>query len=133
LTNEPLVIEAPPTGNRYFVIQLVDMFTDNFAYIGTRTTGKNGGVFLLTGPDNKFSVSGDKFDRVITSRSRYVALATRTATDGTDSLEVFALQDKLKLTPLSQYMGWPPVQATLQQPDFPVYNAKIRRNRHAIR
>lgn len=127
LTNEPLVIEVPPTGDRYFVIQLVDMFTDNFAYIGTRATGKNGGTFLLVGPDNKVSVPGDKFDRVITARSRYVALATREATDGTeeDAKEVFALQDKLKLTPLSQYMGWPPVPATLQQPDFPMYNADM--------
>ncbi|MFQ5645238.1 MAG: DUF1254 domain-containing protein, partial [Thiogranum sp.] len=126
LKDEPLVIKVPPTGDRYFVIQLVDMFTDNFAYIGTRATGKKGGVFLLVGPDNKVSVPGDKFDRVITSRSRYVALATREATDGTeaDARKVFALQDKLELIPLHQYMGWPPFPVTLQQPDFPPYDAK---------
>ncbi|MFQ5641958.1 MAG: DUF1254 domain-containing protein, partial [bacterium] len=126
LKDEPLVIKVPPTGDRYFVIQLVDMFTDNFAYIGTRATGKKGGVFLLVGPDNKVSVPGDKFDRVISSRSRYVALATREATDGTeaDARKVFALQDKLELIPLHQYMGWPPFPVTLQQPDFPPYDAK---------
>jgi len=126
LRDEPLVIKVPPTGDRYFVIQLVDMFTDNFAYIGTRATGKNGGTFLLVGPDNKVSVPGNKFDRVITSRSRYVALATREATDGTkaDAKKVFALQDKLELIPLHQYMGWPPFPVTLQQPEFPPYNAK---------
>ncbi len=126
LRDEPLVIQVPPTGDRYFVIQLVDMFTDNIAYIGTRATGKQGGTFLLVGPDNTISVPANKFDRVITARSRYVALATRTATDGTpaDAKQVFALQEKLKLIPLHQYLGKPPFPVTLQMPEFPVYNAK---------
>lgn len=127
LTHEPLVIKVPPTGDRYFVIQLVDMFTDNFAYIGTRATGKNGGTFLLVGPDNKVSIDASKFDRVITSRSRYVALATREATDGTpeDAKKVFALQDKLALIPYHRFLGNPPFPMTLQQPEYPLYNAKM--------
>ena len=49
LRTEPLVITVPPTGDRYFVIQLVDMGTDNFSYIGTRATGRDGGSFVLVG------------------------------------------------------------------------------------
>ena len=41
LSQEPLVIIVPPTNETYFVIQLVDLFTDNTAYIGTRATGKD--------------------------------------------------------------------------------------------
>jgi Protein of unknown function (DUF1254) len=36
------VITVPATGDRYFVIQLVDTGTDNFAYIGPRATGRDG-------------------------------------------------------------------------------------------
>ncbi len=79
LRTEPLGISVPPTGERYFSIQLVDMFTDNFAYIGTRETGPDGGVFVLVGPTFKGALPADKFDRVIISRSHFVALATRTA------------------------------------------------------
>ena len=61
LRTEPLVISVPPTGKRYFSIQLVDMFTDNFAYIGTRETGPDGGVFVLVGPTYKGSLPADKF------------------------------------------------------------------------
>ncbi len=50
LRREPIVVSVPPTGDRYFVIQLVDMGTDISAYIGTRVTGRDGGDFLLVGP-----------------------------------------------------------------------------------
>ncbi|MCP8899503.1 DUF1254 domain-containing protein [Gilvimarinus xylanilyticus] len=124
LSREPLVIEVPPTGDTYFVVQLVDMVTDNFAYIGTRTTGTEGGTFLLTGPDNKGAFSSDKFDQVITSQSRYVALATRTATDGTPegNEKAFAIQDGLKLAPLSQYLGEGEPKPVVD-PEFSIYNA----------
>ena len=55
LRTEPLVISVPPTGDRYFVIQLVDGSSDNLAYIGTRETGRNGGEFVLVGPNSHWS------------------------------------------------------------------------------
>ena len=36
--------------DRYFSVQLIDYYTQNFDYIGTRTTGNGGGTFLLAGP-----------------------------------------------------------------------------------
>ncbi|WP_435135835.1 DUF1254 domain-containing protein [Formosa sp. A9] len=125
LSDEPLVIEVPKLGDTYFVIQLVDMFTDNFAYIGTRTTGKNGGTYVLVGPDNNGSIPAGKFDDVIVSKSRYVALATRTATDGTESgnKKAFAIQDGLKLHALSAFLGTDAPKATDFKPNFPIYNA----------
>ncbi len=125
LSQEPLVITVPPTGDTYFVTQLVDMATDNFAYIGTRVTGKKGGTYLLVGPDNSGAWPADKFNDVISSRSRYVALATRTATDGTEkgNKKAFAIQDGLKLTPLSAYLGTAKPTSTWQE-NFPVYNTE---------
>ena len=44
LRTEPIVITVPQIEkNRYFSIQLVDLYTFNFDYIGTRTTGNEGG------------------------------------------------------------------------------------------
>src|SRR6201985_2066009 len=51
LRSEPVVISVPKMEkNRYFVCQLMDLYTFNFAYIGSRTTGNNGGNYLIAGP-----------------------------------------------------------------------------------
>lgn len=127
LSQEPLVIIVPPTNETYFVIQLVDLFTDNTAYIGTRATGKDGGTFLLVGPDNKVSVPTKGFDRIITARGRYIALATRTATDGSEegNRKAFAIQDGLDLIPLSGYLSVDSPSPSSHIPDFPVYNSEL--------
>ena len=51
LRSEPIVLTVPKMEeNRYFSIQLIDMYTHNFDFIGTRTVGNNGGSFLIAGP-----------------------------------------------------------------------------------
>jgi hypothetical protein len=51
LRAEPLVLTMPIVEkNRYFAAQLIDLYTHNFAYIGSRTTGNDGGSFMLAGP-----------------------------------------------------------------------------------
>jgi len=51
LRAEPLVLTVPAMEKeRYFSVQLIDYYTFNFDYIGTRTTGNGGGSFLLAGP-----------------------------------------------------------------------------------
>ena len=57
LRAEPLVLTIPPIEkNRYFSVQLIDVYTYNFDYIGTRTTGNGGGNYLLAGPGWKGEV-----------------------------------------------------------------------------
>ncbi|MFJ6417364.1 DUF1254 domain-containing protein [Paeniglutamicibacter sp. NPDC091659] len=51
LRAEPMVLTVPKIEReRYFSIQLIDLYTHNFAYIGSRTTGNDGGSFLVAGP-----------------------------------------------------------------------------------
>ena len=50
LGNGPASVTLPSTGNRYFSLQLLDMYTNNVAVLGTRTIGGAGGRFTLTGP-----------------------------------------------------------------------------------
>ncbi len=122
LRAEPQVITVPPTGDRYFVIQLVDMQTDNFAYIGTRSTGRQGGEFLLLGPRFKGALPDRGFTRVIVAPSDFVALATRTAINGSDDLPgVIEVQDGLSIRALSVVLG---VDAPAAAPDvaFPAFD-----------
>lgn len=51
LHEEPLLLTVPPVENgRYFSVQFIDAYTFNFDYVGTRTTGNEGGTYLLAGP-----------------------------------------------------------------------------------
>ncbi len=57
LRAEPYVLKVPEIEEkRYFSIQLIDLYTHNFAYIGSRATGNGGGHFLIAGPDWKGDV-----------------------------------------------------------------------------
>lgn len=50
LSGGPLLLRVPGAGRRYYVLQFVDAWTNNFAYVGRRATGTAPGTFLLTPP-----------------------------------------------------------------------------------
>ena len=51
LRAEPIVLTMPVIPkDRYFTVQLIDAYTFNFDYIGSRVTGNDGGSFLIAGP-----------------------------------------------------------------------------------
>ena len=51
LRTEPMVFVVPPIPkDRYWSLQLIDLYTHNFDYVGSRTTGKGGGTFMIAGP-----------------------------------------------------------------------------------
>src|SRR3546814_6164990 len=47
---EPLILTLPDTAGRYHVVPIMDMWTEVFATLGTRTTGNDGGTVALVGP-----------------------------------------------------------------------------------
>ena len=108
LRTEPRVIEVPPIpDNRYFVVQLVDMFTYNYGYIGTRTTGDGGGNYLIAGPSWR-GAAPDGIVKVYQANSNYVFALGRVAVNGpADLANGVALEAKFNIQPLSAFAGTP--------------------------
>ncbi|MGO6704976.1 DUF1254 domain-containing protein, partial [Rhizobium ruizarguesonis] len=91
LTKEPLIISAPDTAGRYYLLPMLDMWTDVFASPGWRTTGTAAGQFLVTPPDWTGTVP-DGVTR-LAAPTPYVWIIGRTKTDGpSDYAAVHAIQ-----------------------------------------
>ncbi|MGY3479548.1 DUF1254 domain-containing protein [Bradyrhizobium ottawaense] len=106
MTKEPVVISAPDTDGRYYLLPMLDMWTDVFASPGWRTTGTKAGNFLVTPPGWSGTVP-DGMTR-INAPTPYVWLIGRTKTDGPPDYDaVRAIQAGYKVSLLSEF-GKPP-------------------------
>ncbi|MFE4948717.1 DUF1254 domain-containing protein [Leifsonia sp. NPDC056665] len=106
----PVRLTVPAVGDRYYVLQFVDAWTNNFAYVGTRATGSSAGEFLLVPPGWE-DERGDE-DRgesaVIRFPTRVGTIVGRWAVAGEDDLPaVHALQDATALTPTLEMFAPP--------------------------
>ncbi len=103
---EPLVLTIPEIEKeRFYEVQLIDLFTHNFAYVSTVATGNVPGKYLITGPDWKGEVpKGIK--EVIPCETELLFSIIRTQLFTPDDLKnVKAIQDAYRLEPLSSYLG----------------------------
>lgn len=82
LSQGPVTLTLPPTGDRYFSLALMDAYTNNFAILGTRTTGPNGGTFTLVGPNDAAEGA-----RVVRAPTNHVWALGRVVVYGPDDLE----------------------------------------------
>jgi hypothetical protein len=108
LRSEPVVITVPKMeANRYFVFQLMDLYTFNFAYIGSRTTGNDGGNYLITGPGWK-GEAPKGISKVIPSETSLLSVVGRTQLFNPADLDnVKKIQAGYKVQPLSTFEGMP--------------------------
>jgi hypothetical protein len=108
LRAEPLVLTVPTIEKqRYFSVQLIDYYTFNFDYIGTRTTGNGGGSFLLAGPGWK-GTTPKGIKKVFRSETELAFPGYRTQLFNPDDLDnVRKVQAGYKVQTLSAFLGQP--------------------------
>lgn len=104
LRAEPLVISVPAIAtDRYYSLQFIDMYTHNFAYVGSRATGSEAGHYLLAGPGWK-GTPPVGITSVIRSETEFAFVLYRTQLFGTSDLEeVKKIQTQYVVRTLSQF------------------------------
>jgi hypothetical protein len=102
LSKEPIVLSVPDTKGRYYMMPLLDAWTNVFASPGKRTTGTKAGSFAVTGPGWTGKLPGGVTQ--IKAPTNTVWITGRTQTNGpSDYAAVHALQKQYKLIPLSAF------------------------------
>ena len=108
LRAEPLVLTVPAIEkDRYYSIQLIDAYTFNFDYIGSRATGNDAGSYLIAGPNwNGEAPAGIK--KVIKAETQFVLALYRTQLFNPEDIEnVKKIQAGYKAQTLSSFLGQP--------------------------
>lgn len=119
LDKQPVVIQVPDFGNRFFTYQIVDHRTDSFAQIG-KQYGTKPGFYLLVGP----TWSGDipkGINQVFRSSTDLAAVFPRSFQDDTaeDKAAIQALLNQIIVYPLSEFTGTMKTKEWKQAPAFP--------------
>jgi hypothetical protein len=99
LTRNPVVLNVPDTNDRYYVMQLLDAWTNTFSSIGRRTTGTGAGKFAIVGPDWKGILPENV--QAVKSPTNTVWILGRILVKGEDDLDnAQAIQKQFTLTSL---------------------------------
>ncbi|WP_413904939.1 DUF1254 domain-containing protein [Candidatus Skiveiella danica] len=108
LRAEPMVLCMPAIEKaRYYDVQLIDLYTNNFGYIGSRATGNGAGCYLVSGPEWQ----GEKppgIAKSFRSETQLGLVIYRTQLfNPADMDNVKKIQAGYKLQPLSTFLGKP--------------------------
>jgi hypothetical protein len=108
LSEGPMVLSLPDVSSRYYLMQLLDGWTNVFSSLGSRTTGNASGRFVIAGPDWKGEIPTDH--KLVQSPTNLAWIIGRTQTNGKgDYAAVHSIQDQYKLEPLDPNHSAPPL------------------------
>ncbi|WP_035346931.1 DUF1254 domain-containing protein [Edaphobacter aggregans] len=119
LAQEPVVIQVPDFGDRFWVYQVVDQRTDSFAQLG-KMYGTKPGFYLLAGPDWK-GTTPNGIAGVFRSKTSLGIVIPRAFMDDTDE-DRKAIQPVLQgilLYPLSKFTGQTQTKDWAAMPNYP--------------
>jgi hypothetical protein len=130
LRAEPVVIQVPQVTDRYYVLQLEDLFGHDAHYIGSRATGPGARTYLAVGPRWE-GEAGDEFDGVLPFDTDLVFVIGRTQLLGADDVPALAkVMADYSVQPLSAYRG---LTVPAAEPvEWPVWNDEASRDERFI-
>jgi len=121
IRNEPAVITVPEMETeRFYHFQLVDLYTHNFGYIGTLTSGNNAGHFLIAGPNWK-GKKPEGIKEIIRCETGVFFTVVRTQLFNPEDIDnVKKIQDAYDLKGLNAYLGQdaPPAAPKIDFPEW---------------
>jgi hypothetical protein len=129
LRREPIVLRAPDSHGLYYMVEIVDMWTNAFAYVGGQATGYKGGTFALVGPGWKGTLPPGM--KRIDSPTPWVLIQPRVHIYDNGKIDLARARNVLgaiKPIGLAEYTGKPPLPAAayayptplITNPDLPV-------------
>jgi hypothetical protein len=102
LSEQPMVLSVPDTGGRYYLLPMLDAWTNVFASPGSRTTGTHSGDFAIVGPDWRGELP--RRMREIDAPTSMVWIIGRTQTNGRRDYDaVHSIQSGYRLTPVGAW------------------------------
>ncbi|HKS09877.1 MAG TPA: DUF1214 domain-containing protein [Pyrinomonadaceae bacterium] len=116
---EPVVVQVPDMGERFFVYQIVDLRSDSFASVGSMY-GTKPGFYLLVGP-NWTGPTPKGIHEVFRSTTNTGFVCPRLFMDDTDEdrKTIQPLINQVDVYPLSEFDGTMKVHDWSKAPDFP--------------
>jgi hypothetical protein len=124
LSRQPIIVRAPDSAGRYYMIQIVDMWTNAFAYIGGIATGYKGGTFALVGPSWQGQLPPGV--KRIDCPTRWVELQPRVhVKNAADLPAARKVLHAITVTGLAEYSDGPAPQAVVYRYDTPRVNPEV--------
>jgi hypothetical protein len=124
LGREPIILNAPDSQGRYYMVEICDMWANAFAYVGGMATGYKGGTFALVGPgwQGKLPAGIKRID----CPTRWVELQPRVhVKNAADLLAARKVLRGIKVQGLAQYNGGPAPTPIAYSYATPKINPKV--------
>ena len=124
LSQQPIILSAPNSNGRYYMVQIVDMWSNAFAYVGGTATGYQGGTYALVGPgwDGRLPAGVTRID----CPTRWIELQPRVhVKNAADLANARKVLHAITATGLAQYGGGPTPAAIAYKYDTPKINPKV--------
>ncbi|MBL1209747.1 DUF1254 domain-containing protein [Geminocystis sp. GBBB08] len=113
ITKEPMIVLTPDTNGRYYLLPMLDMWSNVFAVPGKRTTGTQAQQYAIVpqGWTGELSEAIEKIE----SPTPHIWIIGRIQTNGVEDYPaVNEIQDGFKIVPLSQWgKTFEPVEAVI--------------------